>query len=114
MESTKGEGLVGWLVPEVIRLVGRGDSQLGVILQDDLQFLTQHDVPPNLQLTSEERLAEQQRYTQDLFFCFFKESSSYWFVVFYYTESKIRPRCLRLTFHTDEKATSQVFGQVGM
>lgn len=31
-------------------------SQLGVVLQDDLQLLTQHDVPSNLQLAREERL----------------------------------------------------------
>lgn len=49
---------VGWLALKVI-------SQLGVVLQDDLQLLTQHDVPSNLQLAREERLAKNNKRTLD-------------------------------------------------
>lgn len=50
-----------WLVRSGSRLIGwLRSSQFGVVLQDDLQLLTQHDVPSNLQLAREERLAKQQ------------------------------------------------------
>lgn len=50
---SSGSHLIGWL----------RSSQLGVVLQDDLQLLTQHDVPSNLQLAREERLAKQRGHT---------------------------------------------------
>lgn len=51
----------GWLVRSGSRLIGwLRSSQFGVVLQDDLQLLTQHDVPSNLQLAREECLAKQQ------------------------------------------------------
>lgn len=51
----------GWLVRSGSRPIGwLRSSQFGVVLQDDLQLLTQHDVPSNLQLAREERLAKQQ------------------------------------------------------
>lgn len=42
--------MAGWLAG------GGGGSQFGVVLQDDLQLLTQHDVPSDLQLAGEESL----------------------------------------------------------
>lgn len=52
----EGGWLNGWLVPAVVWLAGGGRSQFGVVLQDDLQLLTQHDVPSDLQLAGEESL----------------------------------------------------------
>lgn len=95
---------IGWL----------RSSKPGVVLQDDLQLLTQHDVPSNLQLTREERLAKQQRHSWVHFF--FPHQSLHWFragwllVVFKYTGSKTGPRRPWLTLHTNETVTRQVLG----
>lgn len=48
---------VRWLVGPSSGPIGRRwRSQFGVVLQDDLQLLTQHDVPSDLQLAREEGL----------------------------------------------------------
>lgn len=72
-EGDGGRKLVGsWSF-----LIGRlWSSQLGVVLQDDLQLLTQHDVASNLQLAGEERLTKQRKHTWVILLYFLKESTS--------------------------------------
>lgn len=107
----RGAELVGW-VGSWSHLIGwLSRSQLGVVLQDDLQLLTQHDVPSNLQLAREERL-KRERHTCVIF----QESTKSplifsRLVVFKCMGSKKGPRRLWLTLHTNEKATNQVLGK---
>lgn len=58
--------MIGWL----------RSSQLGVVLQDNLQLLTQHDVPSNLQLAREEGLTKKTTKKHLSIFFFFPKSHS--------------------------------------
>lgn len=96
----------GWLVRSGSRLIGwLRSSQFGVVLQDDLQLLTQHDVPSNLQLAREERLAKQQGNTWGILFVLLIDG---WLLVVFKCTGSTMASTMGLTPHINDKETSRV------